>query len=109
MMNSVSFESCGMFEKEISNYCKDKDPGTTISSNENDLCCNTKIVADPLTENFISAFTEIQKLDVKDFVYTLLSEILISKNKSNTSFASDNSPPETYSNSIYLNNSILLI
>jgi hypothetical protein len=109
MMESVSFQSCMMCEKDSSNCCKDEDSRTIVVSNQNDSCCNTKIIADPLAEKYISAFYEIQKVDVKAFVYILPSEILISKNVTNTKFASDNSPPDTYSNSLYLNNSILLI
>jgi hypothetical protein len=98
-----------MCENATADCCKDEDSGTIVLSKENESCCNTKIIADPLSEKYISAFTEIQKLVEESFVYILPFEILISKNISNTSFASDNSPPCIYSNSIYLNNSILLI
>lgn len=109
MMSSVSFQSCGMCEKETSDCCKDEDSGKTVVSNQNDSCCNTKIVSNPLTEKYISTFYEIQKVDVKALIYILPLGILLSENSTNTNFASDNSPPDTYSNSLYLNNSILLI
>lgn len=110
MMSSVSFQNCGMCEKEeTTTCCNDKQFGETLASNQNDDCCSTKIIADPLTEKFISTFSEFQKLDIKSFVYQFSSEALLSINETNTNFPSDNSPPETFSNSLYLSNSILLI
>ncbi len=110
MMSSVSFQSCGMCEEEkTSSCCNDDIMGVALVSYNNDPCCSTKIIADPLTEKFISVFSEIQKVDVKSFVYLLPSEALLSVNITNINFPSDNSPPETFSNSLYLYNSILLI
>jgi hypothetical protein len=110
MMNTVSFQSCGMCEKvETESCCNGNSSKVTLSSRQNDNCCSSKIIADPLTEKFISAFSEIQKIDVKSIIYILPSEILLSENIINTNYASDNSPPQTFSNSLYLSNSILLI
>jgi hypothetical protein len=110
MMSSVSFQNCQMCEKEETTMCcNDKQSGESLASSQNDDCCTTKIIADPLTEKFISAFSEIQKLNAKSIVCLLPSEALIDINATNTNFPSDNSPPETFSNSLYLYNSILLI
>lgn len=109
MMNTVSFQSCGMCEEATSDCCDNEESGTTVVSNSNDFCCDTKIIADPLTKEYVSAIYEIQKNDVKSFVYIIPSEILLSENIINTNYASDNSPPQTFSNSLYLSNSILLI
>lgn len=109
MMNSVSLQACEMCEKETSKCCEDEDTGTTVVSFQNDSCCNTKIIADPLNEIFISAFYKFQKVDVKTFEYILPSKTLFSENVTATNFVSDNSPPAIYSNSIYLDNSLLLI
>ena len=110
MMDTVSLQIYGRCEKEkTASCCNDNIFGLTKVSNQNDECCSTKIIADPLTEKFISAFSEIHKVDVKSFVYLFPSEVLLSVNVTHLNFASDNSPPDTYSNSLYLNNSILLI
>ncbi|MFZ1289767.1 MAG: hypothetical protein WAR79_06740 [Melioribacteraceae bacterium] len=109
MMNSVSFQVCEMCENSTADCCKNEDTNVSIFSQEKVNCCTAKFIVEPLSEKYISAFTEIQKLDEKSFVNILPLEILISQNITNTSFAADNSPPDTYSNSLYLNNSILLI
>jgi len=108
MMDSVSFQSCGMCEKKITGCCKDDDAGVRINSIENDSCCNTKYVAEPSTEKFLSSLTEIQKFDIKIYINNIPAEKLLS-DVTKVSCASDNSPPDTYTNTLYLNNSILLI
>jgi hypothetical protein len=108
MMDSVSFQSCGMCEKKITGCCKDDDAGVRINSIENDSCCNTKYVAEPSTEKFLSSLTEIQKFDIKIYINNIPAEKLLS-DVAKVSCASDNSPPDTYTNTLYLNNSILLI
>ncbi len=109
MMNSVSFKSCGMCEKESSDCCKDDDFGTTINSIENGFCCDTKFIAEASSEKYISSSFEIQNIDVKTFVFTIPSDHSFSVNVTNRSVISDISPPTAYSNNLYLNNSILLI
>ena len=74
MMNSVSFQSCGMCQKESSDCCKDDDYGTTINSIENGFCCNTKFIAEPSSEKYISSSFEIQNTDVKTFIVTIPSD-----------------------------------
>jgi Cft2 family RNA processing exonuclease len=109
MMNSVSLQACEICENSTSNCCKDEETETTVVSYQNDSCCNTKIIADPLTEKYISAFYELQKVNVKTFEYILPLKTLFSENLTTTNFALDNSPPAIYSNSRYLDNSLLLI
>jgi hypothetical protein len=108
MMKSISLQSCGMCEKEITGCCKDDDSRIRINSIENDTCCNTKYVAEPSTEKFLSSLTEIQKFDIKIYINTIPAEKLLS-DVTKVSCALDNSPPDTYTNTLYLSNSILLI
>lgn len=109
MMNSVSFQSCGMCQKESSDCCKDDYHGTILNSIENGFCCNTKFIAEPLSEKYISSSFEIQNTDVKTFVFTILSDHSLSVIVNKRSFISDTSPPPAYSNTLYLDNSILII
>ncbi len=109
MMNTISFQSCGMCEKDSRDCCKDDNYRTNIDSGENGLCCNTKYAVQHLTEKYISSLNEIQKIDFKNYVFTIPAENLLSEVITQRSLASNNSPPGTYSNSLYLNNSILLI
>ena len=109
MMNSISFESCGMCEKELSACCKDDDYGTSINSIENDFCCNTKLVAEKSNEKYISSSSVIQNIDIKSFVFTIPAIHSLSDIVNKISVISDTSPPSAYSNTLYLNNSILLI
>jgi hypothetical protein len=108
MMKSISLQSCEMCEMEMTGCCKDSDSRIRINSIENDTCCNTKYVAEPSTEKFLSSLTEIQKFDIKIYINNIPAEKLLS-DVTKVSCASDNSPPDTYTNTLYLNNSILLI
>lgn len=108
-MKTVSLQSCGMCENKSSDCCKEEIYGNKVLSSGNDLCCNTKFVANPLTEKYISSSIDIQKLDFKIFISPIPSQDLLSANLTKCSFASDISPPETYSNTLYLNNSVFLI
>jgi len=109
MMKSISFQSCGMCEKKITGCCKDDDAGVRINSIENDSCCNTRYVAEPLTEKYISSLSEIQKFDIKIFINIIPAQNLLSDVVTKVNRVLDNSPPVTYSNTLYLTNSILLI
>lgn len=108
-MKSVSLQACGMCNNKSSDCCKAENYENKILVNENEFCCNTKFVANPLTEEYISISSDIQKIDLKIFVFTISSENLFSLNVTKNSYVLDNSPPRTYSNSLYLNNSVLLI
>jgi len=109
MMNFVSFQSCGMCEKESSDCFKDDYDRTIINSVENGFCCDTKLIAEPSNEKYISSSFDIQNIDVKIFVFTLPLDHSFSVNVTKRSVISDTSPPTSYSNTLYLNNSILLI
>ena len=109
MMESVSFQSCEVCEKQSSNCCKNDEYGTIVNSINNSDCCNTKLVAEPSSEKYISSSFDIQKIDVKIFVFTILSDHSLSVIVTKGSLISDTSPPTLYSNTLYLNNSILLI
>jgi hypothetical protein len=109
MMNSVSFHSCGMCEKESSDCCNNNDFGSTINSVENDFCCNTKFIAEPSSEKYISSSFDFQNIDVKTFIFAIPSDHSLSVIVAKRSVISDTSPPPLYSNTLYLNNSTLLI
>lgn len=109
MMNSVSFQSCGMCQKESSDCCKDDNYGTILNSVENGFCCDTKFIAEPSSEKYISSSFEIQNTDVKTFVFTIPSDHSLLAIVTKRSVISDTSPPTSYSNTLYLDNSILLI
>ena len=109
MMDSVSFQSCTMCKEKASDCCQDDNYGTIINSSEKDICCNTKFVAEPLTEKYISASSEIQKVKIKTYIYIIPNSVLLSEHVTKISYATDNSPPDIYSNSLYITNSIFLI
>jgi len=109
MMNSVSLQSCGVCEKESSLCCKDDDDGTSIISYGNSFCCDTKFIAEPSSEKYISSSFEIKNIDVKIFIFTISSDHSLSAIIAKGSVISDISPPTVYSNTLYLDNSILLI
>ncbi|MDP2363327.1 MAG: hypothetical protein Q8M94_06110 [Ignavibacteria bacterium] len=109
MMNSVSFQSCGMCEKESSTCCKDDDYGTSINSYGNGFCCDTKLVAEKSNEKYISSSSIIINIDIKPFVFTIPANHSLAHIVNKISVISDTSPPAAYSNILYLNNSILLI
>jgi hypothetical protein len=78
MMDSVSFQSCTMCKEETSNCCKDDNYGTIINSSEKDICCKTNFVAEPLTDKYISALSEIQKVEIKTIqIYYTYSSFII--------------------------------
>ena len=109
MMDSVSFQSCTLCEEETLDCCESDTSGTVFNSSEKDLCCNTKFVAEPLTEKYISALIEIPKVEIKTIIYIIPTALLLSEHVTKISYATDNSPPNNYSNSLYLTNSIFLI
>jgi hypothetical protein len=109
MMNSVSFQSCSLCEKESSNCCKENDYGMSINSSWDGLCCNTKFVAEPSNEKYISSSFNIQNIDAKIYLFTLRPDHSLSEIVTKRSVISDISPPSNYSNYLYLTNSILLI
>jgi hypothetical protein len=109
MMHSVSFQSCGMCEKESSNCCQENDYGTSINSSGGGLCCSTKFVAEPSNEKYISSSIDIQNIDVKIYMFTMPADHSLSEIVNKRSVISDISPPSNYSNYLYLTNSILLI
>lgn len=109
MMNSVSFQSCGMCQKESSDCCKDDNYGTTINAVENGFCCDTKFIAESSSEKYISPSFDIQKIEVNIFVFTIPLDHSLPAIVTGCNVISDTSPPTAYSNTLYLNNSILLI
>lgn len=109
MMDSVSFQSCTMCEEETSDCCESDNSGTVLNSSEKDICCNTKFVAEPLTVEYISALSEIPKVEIKTIIYIIPTTLLLSEHLTKISYATDNSPPDNSSNSLYITNSIFLI
>lgn len=101
MMHSVSLKSCGMCEQKALK-CYDKDfEGHKISSIKGSACCDSKIIAEPLDEKYVSSSFDIQKIDLKVLAVALTSENLLSEIVTKKIITSDISPPNTNSNQIY--------
>ena len=109
MMDSVSLQSCGMCDTKASTCCDD-DNSIPIIKSENDAnCCTNKIIAASSDEKYLTVTYEFQKTEAKSFVFIIPKQQYFTEELSNKTFSTDISPPPSYSNSIYLNNSILLI
>ncbi|HEX9253261.1 MAG TPA: hypothetical protein VF870_13530 [Ignavibacteriaceae bacterium] len=109
MMNLISLQSCGMCDLKTSTCCDD-DNSNPIVKSENDVsCCTNKIIAASSNEKYLTVIYEVQKTEAKSFVFATPKQQYFTEELSNKTFSSDISPPLNYSNSIYLNNSILLI
>jgi hypothetical protein len=109
MMNLISLQSCGMCDSKTSTCCDD-DNSNPIVKSENDVsCCTNKIIAASSNEKYLTVTYEVQKTEAKSFVFATPKQQYFTEELSNKTFSSDISPPLNYSNSIYLNNSILLI
>jgi hypothetical protein len=117
----VTVNICSMKDKQSSGQCEipmkkmegkcheDKSAGNVNVTNDIPPCCQIKIVANNITDNFISSVNDIgTKTPVK---IILISDINIFNpeiNLSNIDYTSG-SPPLITDNHIYLTNSILLI
>ena len=109
MMDLVSLQSCGMCDTKASTCCDD-DNSNPIVKSENDVsCCTNKIIAASSDEKYLTITYEVPKTEAKSFVFIIPKQQYFTEELSNKTFSSDISPPPNYSNSIYLNNSILLI
>lgn len=109
MMDLVSLQSCGMCDNKASKCCDD-DKSISIVKSENDVsCCTNKIIAASSDEKYLTVSYEVQKTEAKSFVFIIPTKEYFTEELSNKTLSSDISPPANYSNSIYLNNSILLI
>jgi hypothetical protein len=109
MMDLVSLQSCGMCDNKASTCCDD-DKSISIVKSENDVsCCTNKIIAASSDEKYLTVTYEVQKTEAKSFVFIIPLKQYFTEESSNKIFSSDISPPANYSNSIYLDNSILLI
>lgn len=99
-MQKVSLESCPMCEVHKSTKT------ATISR----VCCESKSVGIAISEKYLSTKDNKEVQNVSDS-QALVQNIIINNLQGfikNTSIF-DSSPPGTISNSLYLNNSILLI
>jgi hypothetical protein len=109
MMDLVSLQSCGMCDSKASTCCED-DNSNPIVKSENDInCCTNKIIAASSDEKYLTVTYEFQKTEAKSFIFIIPKQQYFTEDLSIKTFSSDISPPPNYSNSIYLNNSILLI
>lgn len=109
MTDSVSLQSCGMCDTKATSCC-DEDSFTLNVKSANDVsCCSNKIIAASSDEKYLSVFYDFQKTDTKSFVFIIPVKLYFTEDLLNTFFVSDLSPPLNASNSLYLNNSTLLI
>lgn len=109
MMDLVSLQSCGMCDTKASTCCEEGSITSKIKSTDNDTCCSDKVIAASSDEKYLTVTYEVQKTEVKSFVFIIPLKQYLTKELSDKTFISDNSPPARYSNSIYLYNSLLLI
>ena len=109
MMDLVSLQSCGMCDTKAPTCCKGDNTGSIVKSENDVSCCTNKIIASSSDEKYLTSTFEVQKTEAKSFVFIIPKQQYFTEELSNKTFSSDISPPPNYSNSIYLNNSILLI
>jgi hypothetical protein len=109
MMDSVALQSCGMCDTKASTCCDDDNSNPIVKSENDANCCTNKIIAASSDEKYLTVTYEVQKTEAKSFVFIIPKQQYFTEELSNKTFGSDISPPPSYSNSIYLNNSILLI
>jgi hypothetical protein len=108
-MDLVSLQSCGMCDTKVPSCCKEDNSGSIIKSENDVSCCTNKIIASSSDEKYLTSTFEVQKTEAKSFVFIIPKQQYFVDELSNKTFNSDISPPANYSNSVYLNNSILLI
>ena len=101
-MQEVSFDSCSM--------CKSHKSAEKVSFSRVNDCCDSKEAVTPISEKYILS------KDSKDIVNVfgsviLLDNIVVNDQQHYVRYYAvlDNSPPGAISNSLYLDNSILLI
>lgn len=109
MMKSVSFQSCGMCDTKPTTCCDEDNLTSNIKSPSDISCCSNKIIASSSDEKYLSVAYEIQKTELKNFVFIIPVKQYFTEELFNKTFKSDVSPPINNSNSLYLNNSVLLI
>jgi hypothetical protein len=109
MMNLISLQSCDMCDSKTPTCCDDNNSNPIVKSENDVSCCTNKIIASSSDEKYLAFTIEIQKPEAKSFVFIVPKQQYFTKELSNKIFISDISPPPNYSNSIYLNNSLLLI
>jgi hypothetical protein len=109
MMDLVSLQSCGMCDNKATVCCDDDNTIPSVKSDNDVSCCTNKIIAASSDEKYLTVSYEVQKTETKSFVFIIPLKPYFTEELSNKTFSSDISPPANYSNSIYLNNSILLI
>lgn len=109
MMDLVSLQSCGMCDTKVPSCCKVYNTSSILKSENDVSCCTNKIIAASSDEKYLTVTYEVQKTETKSFVFIISIKQYFTEELSNKTFSSDISPPANYSNTIYLNNSILLI
>jgi len=72
-------------------------------------CCESKIAAEPLNENYLIDSSILQKSEIITWVIYISDDILLPKLFLSKNFSNNSSPPSQISNELYLVNSILLI
>lgn len=98
-----------MCDTKASACCDDNNSNPIVKSENNVPCCTNKIIAASSDEKYLTVTYEVQKTEAKSFVFITHKQQYFTEELSNKTFSSDISPPANFSNSIYLNNSLLLI
>lgn len=109
MMDFVSLKSCGMCDAKISSCCDEENQISNFKSSNDVSCCSDKLIAASSDEKYLSVSSEVQNTEVKNFVLIISLKQYLTEELYDKPFISDNSPPAGYSNSLYLDNSLLLI
>jgi len=111
-MKKVSLDKCEMCkrndEKPKTSCCAEKHDEEVNKVSFKSNCCNSKVLAKPIKDNFISSQFALKKIEITSYISNTL--ILTESEINNTySFYFNTSPPNNYLNSIYKLYSILLI
>lgn len=109
MAGSVSLQSCGMCDIKSSSCCGEDDFTLNVKSANDVSCCSNKIIASSSNEKYLSFFYDFQKTDIQSLLFIIPVKQYYTNQLPNNISLSDLSPPNNISNSLYLNNSILLI
>jgi len=109
MTDSVSLQSCGMCDTKATTCCVEDSFTLNVKSANDVSCCSNKIIVASSNEKYLSVSYDFQKTDTKSLVFIIPVKQYFTEELSNTFFVSYLSPPLSTSNSLYLDNSILLI
>lgn len=111
MMDSVSLESCSACSKDVEkkSCCEEDNSAIVNFTSGKDKCCETKLIASPINEQFLLIKIESAKESFKITEVVISDEFTISVDKSSYHISQNSSPPPETQNHIYIINSVFLI